>query len=81
MIASDSSHGASPRSLIKITTKAGDTFDAQLDLIRSTGAGWDSGTKMWRLWLGTDLEADADRLTALFRAARDYGTTVVVDVV
>jgi hypothetical protein len=65
-----------PRIRLTINSKGGDDFDAQRELIKSTGAKWDPEAKGWRLWLGADLARDAEALTTLFKAARAYGTTV-----
>jgi hypothetical protein len=69
------------RTRLIIRTKYGDDFDAQLELIKSTGAGWDSMAKTWVLWLGADMARDAEALTTLFEAARSYGTFVAADLV
>lgn len=73
------SQSSSLHTRLIIRTKYGDTFDAQLELIKSTGAEWDSGAKTWALWLGADMARDAKALTTLFEAARSYGTFVTAD--
>ncbi|WIM97633.1 hypothetical protein ACTOB_001174 [Actinoplanes oblitus] len=54
----------------------GPEFGQQTELIKSSGAGFDTYSKTWRLWLEHALIGDEPGLEILFRAARDYGTTV-----
>lgn len=69
------------RLVIRITYGDGyrDNFDEQLELVKSTGAQWDPGTKTWLLWLGADVARDAEALTTLFKAASSYGTYIQAD--
>ncbi|MFC4072850.1 hypothetical protein [Actinoplanes subglobosus] len=61
-----------------ISSKAidGPEFDQQTALIRSSGAGFDTYSKTWRLPLEHALAGDEPALEILFRAARDYGASV-----
>lgn len=54
----------------------GPDFNAQTDLIKSSGAGFDSYSRTWRLPLERALTGDRPGLEVLFEAARNYGTSV-----
>lgn len=57
---------------------AGDKWNAQLELIRASGATYSDWHRAWYLWLdGSQLRPAA--LNALFTAAARYGTHVSVD--
>jgi hypothetical protein len=54
----------------------GPDFSEQTNLIKASGAAFDSYTKTWWLPLERALIGDEPALEILFRAARDYGTSV-----
>lgn len=56
----------------------GPRFSEQTALIKSSGADFDGGSKSWRLPLARSLDGDETGLDVLFRAAREYGTHVVL---
>lgn len=48
-------------------------FQAQIDLIKASGAAYDSQSKTW--WLPVNAESlSSDVLNPLFKTAKDYGT-------
>ncbi|PRY19988.1 hypothetical protein [Pseudosporangium ferrugineum] len=56
----------------------GPRFSEQTALIKSSGADFDGGSKSWWIPLARSLDGDETGLDILFRAARDYGTHVVL---
>ena len=55
-----------------------EAFQAQIELIKQSGAAYDGGSQAWWLYL-TRETVRADTLNPLFQAAREYGTHVVAD--
>jgi len=54
----------------------GPGFNAQTELIKSSGAGFDGYSRTWLLPLERALTGDRPGLEVLFEAAREYGTSV-----
>jgi hypothetical protein len=66
---------------IKVAGTGGDitAWNAQLDLVRASGATYDRDRETWWLVLDAELSAHAKELVPLMAAARDHGTQVRIE--
>lgn len=64
--------------LLAISNIDNPRFSEQTDLIKSSGAAYDGASKTWWLQLEQALAGDEPGINALFAAAKEYGTYVVL---